>query len=366
MNAVEFFLNPCVKLPIQRGKDDTDFEAFVKGRCEAYVEFIRTLVPSDSITEGIKKELTAVEALCQLIQEAIHEYLVGMPHKAYERLDNAITRIPSHFGQRIKNVTHRFLNELYRIRVEQKPVTKFGKTDLFHIPFQDRHKVRRQRYSIPGLPCLYLGGSLYVCWEEMDRPSFDSIYMARFKVVGDDGVKVLFFIERPIHVAARLQQYPGDICDFPGPSISYAVCWPLMAASSIRRKEPDAAFIAEYIVPQLILQYITHHHDLDGIVYSSVRLDSDLDDAAALCNLVFPARAFTPTGSCNALKRKFAMTQPVHWPLLDSMDVTASPAPAPRIADMQVELISGHRTLYKATAFGRLEGKLLQLACETF
>ena len=48
----------------------------------------------------------------------------------------------------------------------------YKKEEMFHIPFNKRYLVGNQRFSISGLPCLYLGGSPYVCWEELGRPDF--------------------------------------------------------------------------------------------------------------------------------------------------------------------------------------------------
>ena len=51
-------------------------------------------------------------------------------------------------------------------------LTRPTRRDLFHVPFEEREKLASQRYSIPGVPCLYLGSSAYVCWEELGRPEF--------------------------------------------------------------------------------------------------------------------------------------------------------------------------------------------------
>ena len=42
--------------------------------------------------------------------------------------------------------------------------------EMFHIKYELRGKVQTQRCSFPGLPCLYLGCSSYVCWLELNRP----------------------------------------------------------------------------------------------------------------------------------------------------------------------------------------------------
>lgn len=44
--------------------------------------------------------------------------------------------------------------------------------------------VSTQRFSIPGVPCLYLGTTSYVCWLEMDKPhdSEFNVYATSFSI----------------------------------------------------------------------------------------------------------------------------------------------------------------------------------------
>lgn len=46
----------------------------------------------------------------------------------------------------------------------------FSKKDMLHIPFNKRELIKTQRFSISGVPCLYLGTTSYVCWLEMNKP----------------------------------------------------------------------------------------------------------------------------------------------------------------------------------------------------
>ncbi len=62
---------------------------------------------------------------------------------------------------------------LYKCRENEK-MYPFSKDDMFHIPYYKRHLVGNQRFSLSGLPCLYLGGSSYICWEELGRKDFNT------------------------------------------------------------------------------------------------------------------------------------------------------------------------------------------------
>ncbi|MFW8247620.1 hypothetical protein ACOIDW_27415, partial [Klebsiella pneumoniae] len=65
---------------------------------------------------------------------------------------------------------------LFRVRKSDTPLSE--REEIFHIPFTERQNVSAQRYSVAGLPCLYLGTSLYVCWQEMNKPDFDKLYLS--------------------------------------------------------------------------------------------------------------------------------------------------------------------------------------------
>jgi hypothetical protein len=303
------------------------------------------------------------------LRDAIAAYLKGLPHSAFDCLERGIECVPNEFRRQIvQNVTHPFLNELYRVRREREHGTTFGKGELFHIPFQLQHLVSRQRYSIPGLPCLYLGGSLYVCWNELDMPSVDSLHVARFKVASGQTISVLDFTERPRHLVEKLRKNP-TASQYPSAVDVYSACavwWPLMALASIRRKHHrDAPFVAEYIIPQLILQWITKHYepDLDGIACSSVRCKAHADDPALLANTVFPAKAIATSGHCERLRRKFELSEPVSWSLIEKIHMHFM---TPRVSFQKIEFFPGHQSPYMKTNFFEVETKVLAREVATF
>lgn len=61
---------------------------------------------------------------------------------------------------------------------------------MFHINLDNRVIVSSERYSFPGLPCLYLGTSSFVCWVEMDCPKLEDFQVARI-IKKEQNVKVL-------------------------------------------------------------------------------------------------------------------------------------------------------------------------------
>ena len=68
---------------------------------------------------------------------------------------------------------------------------------MFHIKYSLRSKVKTQRFSFPGLPCLYLGASSYVCWLELNRPAFDKFQVATIKQKSTDDYNVIDLCVHP-------------------------------------------------------------------------------------------------------------------------------------------------------------------------
>lgn len=63
------------------------------------------------------------------------------------------------------SLAHRPIGHLFRIR-KFKPSETITRARLFHTSFNDRQYVGTHRYSMPGFPCRYLGGSLRLCQRE--------------------------------------------------------------------------------------------------------------------------------------------------------------------------------------------------------
>lgn len=78
---------------------------------------------------------------------------------------------------------------MYKCR-ENSKLFHFSKDEMFHIPYEKRNLVGNQRFSLSGLPCLYLGGSSYICWEE----SHDSGNPVDFKDLGTLFMDIIYFV----------------------------------------------------------------------------------------------------------------------------------------------------------------------------
>jgi hypothetical protein len=370
VDAISFFDSTEAELPKSRNVDD--FVTYLDSMYQGYLGLFPALQTNDYVTQQILGNQAVINALCHTVLSAVRNYERGLPHLAFQDIVAGIQPIHVHFNRLCtpQNVAGTPpLREMYRIRVEPLGAS-FQRPDLYHIPFQLRHKVARQRYSLPGLPCLYLGGTLYIAWEEVGRPNLDATYYARFKPQNNAQITYLDFGYRPALMAAMIDANQAQcavqsaMADF---AVAQAVCWPLLAASSIKRRFADAPFIAEYIVPQLILQWITNSGVHDGIRYFSVRVDTYMDNPAMACNYVFPARQFAAAGHCATLRGTFELSEPLSWQIVERMAMPpVLAAGMPVHGNSLIAMVPGHNMPYIHTPFGQIEAKSIGYPCATF
>ena len=144
---------------------------------------------------------------------------------------------------------------------------------------------------------------------------------------------------------------------------SYLVCWPLLAACSIRPQSRSGSFVPEYVVPQLLLQWVAQEGRVDGIRYFSARMPSKGNHILAHSNCVFPVKTNLVKGHCTELKKAFALTEPLSWEVL-----TATNLGSPRVvtnrssnAFAPVQMSDDILLQYSQTAFFDVEMQLEQI-----
>jgi hypothetical protein len=365
MNIRELLSHPAVQLPITRGTDD--FQAFVERILDTYVDLLWQVTDSTGMEKEVIANRSVVRSFCESAKAIIRETFAGHPYDAFQHFLQGVEPLfPFIERQLVSGVTMRDLRVLYRVRVTDK--ARLTREDLFHIPFEDRHKVSTQRYSIPGLPCLYLCGSLYTCWAEMNRPAFHKLHAAAFWLRPGESVRIVNFSDRPAKLKLFFedgQNSPAD-AGMKEPIVTHVILWPLIALCSIIVRHRDAPYKPEYILPQIVLQWITKKEDLDGIVYFSTHVEGVTKDHIwPPCNIVLPGREIKPQGRCSKLRRLFKMTTAHPWELLRAVNVgEGSPGGAMPMFDF--EFIDGYQERYGDTEFGNVQYKLNKLVIKTW
>lgn len=189
----------------------------------------------------------------------------------------------------------------YRMR-KREDYDLYHNQEMFHIPFDNLKAVSSYRYSISGFPCLYLGASLYSCWEETRRPDLLMVNFSAFR-----NTKGLNFIDILC---------PDDIDSMTNlvRFIIFALCTDI-----VNPCDDNNSFKFQYAVPELILSLLIHEkginnpavNDIDGIRYISTRYFRDTEMFGVepiFYNYVIPIKEYTKEGHCPQLRKLFKVT----------------------------------------------------------
>jgi hypothetical protein len=151
MNLRQLLEDPEIQLPIQRPEED--FQAFVAKKLDTYRRLLGRLDEPKDFADQVHANMASSFAFADAAKLAIESFFTGYPSEAYCHFVGGLSRIEIHLHkQAIKDLED--LGFLYRVR--RKVAPPLTREELFHIPYESRHLVATQRYSIPGLPCLYL------------------------------------------------------------------------------------------------------------------------------------------------------------------------------------------------------------------
>lgn len=194
---------------------------------------------------------------------------------------------------------------LYKSRDNER-LYLYSRDEMFHIPYDKRNLVGNQRFSLSGLPCLYLGGSSYICWEELGRKDLNSSNYCGYALRHEVNMFDLLL--------------PTEITN---PHQIRRVCLALSCSLAANR---DHLFKPEYILPQCILHALIfrsfYNHSLFCVrYYSSHLLNDDADffkcdyskeeDLARYVNYVFPAASSGEKGYSEELRSLFTQTETI-------------------------------------------------------
>jgi hypothetical protein len=349
------FTHNIMTLPKRRGTSE-DIHTYLQSLFNEYKDLINRLENTFVFSLNITMQ---IETLCNAILNSIIDYYSGHPSKAFNKLAESLSSLEEE-GNLLLSSAQNIPHYLYRMRKTEGTNTAYESDQMFHIPFNLRHLIATQRYSIPGLPCLYLGGSAYICWEELERPLLEQTQTSIISKI-DDNLKVLDFGYRP---SDYYERWSSMICNRTNGHLtsdeleqmkSYLISWPLIAASSIQVNFRNGSFKPEYIIPQLLLQWITTKPEYDGIRYFSVKEHAQENSLHLIHNYVFPVKSHDQKeGYCSSLLRSFAISSGVPWQLFKLLpnEVTGPSSGQFKLMD------NSEYFFYNLTEFGLLESYL--------
>ncbi len=357
LNKYEQILNSEeIALPL---KDDKgNFEEKIK----AYEDKLVTLLNDNNLNDLSDKIKVKFNKILEIFRLSIS----GKKSSAYIEFDEMMN-LNDDWKKIIYNRDDLIYKSFFRMRVKEPYSNEFSKEDLFHIPFEKRDIIKRQRYSLPGVPCLYLGGSTYISWLEMQKPEISKLVYSRFQLNEevDDNFKILDLGYTPRRFYCYVDYFNDEEKII---KISnYLDSLPLIFACSVVNHK-NSPFIEEYIMPQLLLSWIIENEEKNiiGIRYFSTKNKNQFNfiDSHALCNYVFPAISDKDKGICESLKTTFKMTEPVDCDMVlnsslqnDHEEYDSNETPTIKTTG-EIELVKGEKWEYRNTLFGRMENRI--------
>lgn len=285
-----------------------------------------------------------IKKVCNQLLCIVKAYLNGFPSRAYNlfrEMMKIIIQTPIKIYPK-SSWTDAFEDHdplsMFRV-VNVIENTNQPRSRVFHTPYNLRTKVGTNRYSIAGFPSLYLGTSVKLCLEELRYNPYQQYSLcSRFKIVRDLwknpteidvielGIKPQdFFENRDYDYVSKNRKIDTSLLDSPDVRQSYLLWFPIIAASSFIRAYKQDPFAPEYIIPQLLMQWVRKQNDSDenklyGIRYFSCssKKASDLG-----FNYVFPTsgkRHPRNKNFCEILAISFLLSKPVYLHDFDNIE----------------------------------------------
>ncbi|MCK5599687.1 RES domain-containing protein [bacterium] len=288
-----------------------------------YFDFLETNKNHELFKE-VWKEIRTIRNISKVIIKSIEYFYHGKKNEGYRGVKHIFDKYQHHAAYLLKPVT----GPLFRIRISSN--YSLDICDLLHIPFEKRYLISNQRYSISGIPCLYLGSSMYVCWEEMARPNFNDIHC--ICLVPKETISILDFSKTPLDYIKDfdLRNRPSENGIPPEEikyAISYFIFFPLIISCCLIPQYRNSTFFPEYIIPQYLMEYLIHS-DIDGVSYTSVRKNSENSDSRLCANYAFPSKTPKKKGIDRKLMEKFYTTTPYSYycSFLETMHFKSTPS----------------------------------------
>lgn len=326
-------------------ENDSDYLNTFKNKCDEFIIEVNNLKNLPGVIKNYSTDIDecvkGIKSMRKRIITAYNKYFHGELDKSV-RLIRGIINDPKYKPNIIVELkkSHAFKNEGYKntpdltnLYLFKGRITEvndsFKKEDMFHIPLNKRELVSTQRYSIPGVPCLYLAQNSYIAWKELGSPQYDKFCVSAFEIL--DLNKKIIDLTYPLY-------YELDTLQMPDPDymsrtpiktrLEILSLWPLILATSIKCKKENRNFKSEYIIPQLLMYCLDN--DCIGIAYNSNRIPRNTHMYAS--NLAIPILD-TKSKKYGFVKSIIKLTESLNYqyylnyiynyPFLDNVDIHA-------------------------------------------
>lgn len=287
---------------------------------ENFQQFVRDLsasiTPSDNpivgpqMCEMIYDKLEEIEQNAEDLVKVLRLYCNGNTLYASNMAFDIFSKMKPQLMQCYSGAP---ITEIYfRIRKIGDIPFPLVRKELFHIPNSKNHLIGAERYSTAGYPCLYLASQPELAWYECNCPQKFAI--AKFFIPQGPShfLKFINFSEKLVPLSHSFHTWFINETEKIGVQrylLKHIYSYPLRAACSVSTRYPNAKFIEEYIVPQLLLNWVRANGEFDGIKYESSSNNEDVY-ASGGHNLVLVTRTFDSDGYDEKLRGHIKITLP--------------------------------------------------------
>jgi hypothetical protein len=275
-------------------------------------------------------EVNRIKGIQSALVNVVEEYLQGHPSNAYVIFSKMLQeyRLRDDIGLSQQYQVSKGTS-LFRIQTEHD-INKAGRwkkkegfvdfrqaADLFHPPFHRRRTVGTNRFSISGYPCLYLSDNLLTSYSEC-FPKGQNV--GQFNCVSLEAIRPLYFIDLSDDAFGQNEMlFEGlstiaqqdkvkrvtDIVGYLGVYQLVLACHTKISYKETYKGE-KIFFKAEYIIPQLLLQWLRQEgFAIDGIRYRSCTGQQKFPSVKNHYNYVLPVKSNHKSGHCPYLSALF-------------------------------------------------------------
>lgn len=314
-----------------------------------FFEYFDEFCPTELEKDKQNKVVTKLKNIRDDIQNNFNS--INKVFKFYEDIDIAKAQIEfENFMDSIKNdlflttiddwneiecnltkIRQTTTSNFFRIRPVEYPSDEIKNNpyELFHIPITKRQYSNNERFSLAGFPCLYLSTMLPLAWQECHCPKI--YYYSKFRYraqVNESFVKRNFDTEPKflsLYAPYEINEY-GNFNKYHNFELwlatitKYLKIYPLVLACSFININGKTPYKQEYIIPQMLMQWLYHHIDeIQGITYFSCTNMTSVTDKWCAYNLVMPASP--PYDKDGKYSKKLLETFYISRPMLHSLPI---------------------------------------------
>ena len=263
--------------------------------------------------EADTKSISIIKENKNRIEKSIHDYYLGKIGEFYSTIKDLVADcLTNKLAVSYLHDSYAFPGEMgtemqfFRARVDDG--YEFESGEMLNPPPGMRSKTFCARYSLPGVPSLYLANTSYGCWIELGRPSESRYNVAPIMV--KKNIKVF-------NLAVMMR----DMSGLDDGEIERVRCWikllMLMIATSFIVKENGRSFKSEYIVSQGIMAACIEL-GLDGVAYYSKRVSNEFFSQAAINLVLFPGEEINKNST--SVKDKVQVGPPFNYALFRQLN----------------------------------------------